>query len=103
VPNVWLDSSHTFTQEVRLVSATGPDRRSITSLGLFYQNQHSGGSWTVSERECRSAPRLRMHRAYYIGATFPNCLVRPAPATSTSISPILDFQDKSEFGADLAC
>ena len=100
MPNQWLDSSHTFTQEVRLVSATGPDKKIDYVLGLFYQNQHSGGSWTVSEPGVpERAAAQGCTGPYYIGAAFPNCLSPTGPGDVNFYQPDSQhFQDKSEFG-----
>ena len=75
-PNVWVDSTHTYTQELRWVSTTGPDKPLDYVLGLFYQNQQSGGSWTVSEP---GVPERSVAQGctgpYYSGAAYPNCAI----------------------------
>ena len=40
---VFADHAHTFTQEVRLVSTTGPDKLFDYVLGVFYENQTRAG------------------------------------------------------------
>jgi iron complex outermembrane receptor protein len=99
-PTQFVDSAHTFTQEVRLVSTAGPDKKLDYVLGLFYENQARGGSWTVSNA---GSPERSVAQGcsapYFIGASFPDCLVVTGPGDLYFHQ--LDrqqFQDKSEFG-----
>jgi iron complex outermembrane recepter protein len=101
-PNVYADSTRTFSQELRLVSTAGPDKMFDYTVGLFYQNQHSGGSWSVSEP---GIPERSIAQGctgpYYIGATYPNCQIFAGPNDVNFYQPDEQhFQDRSEF-ADL--
>jgi len=99
-PAQFGDSAHTFTQEVRLVSTAGPDKQLDYVLGVFYENQAREGSWTVSNA---GSPERSVAQGctapYFIGASFPNCLVVTGPGDLYFHQ--LDrqeFEDKSEFG-----
>jgi len=94
------DKANTLTEEIRLVSATGPDTKLDYVLGLFFENQHTEGIWDISipgspeysAAEGCTAP-------YTSGATFPNCQVVAGPG-DLSFSGVdhQHFQDKSVFG-----
>jgi outer membrane receptor protein involved in Fe transport len=94
------DSEHTFTQEVRLVSTTGADKRFDYVVGLFYESQNVGSVWDIS------APGSPEYSAaegctapYTAGASFPNCLVITGPhdITYSGVNQ-QHFEDKSVFG-----
>jgi iron complex outermembrane recepter protein len=44
----FTDHEHTFSQEVRLVSKGGPDKKFDFALGAFYENQATTGAWTIA-------------------------------------------------------
>ena len=99
-PNLYTDATHAFTQEVRLVSNTGPDKMFDYTLGLFYENQRSDGTWTASEPGTPERSVAQGCTApYYIGASFPNCLVVSGPGDVAFFQPDSQhFQDRSVFG-----
>jgi iron complex outermembrane recepter protein len=99
-PELFGDSAHTFTQEVRLVSTAGPDKQLDYVLGVFYENQARNGSWSASNA---GSPERSVAQGcttpYYIGASYPDCLVVSGPGDAYFAQ--LDrqqFEDKSEFG-----
>ncbi len=100
LPNLYSDSTHSFTQEIRLVSTTGPDKHFDYVLGVFYENEWSDGTWTVSEP---GVPERAVAQGctgpYFIGASFPNCLIAVGPGDVNFLQPDTQhFEDKSEFG-----
>jgi outer membrane receptor protein involved in Fe transport len=99
-PNVYADNSRTFSQEIRLVSTTGPDKLFDYVVGLFYENVHSDATWTVTEP---GVPERSLAQGctspYYIGATYPACSIVAGPGDANFYQPDSQrFQDKSEFG-----
>ena len=99
-PNQYADSQHAFTQEVRLVSNTGPDKMFDYVLGLFYENQRSDGTWTVTEPGVPERAAAQGCTApYYIGASFPNCQSPVGSGDTNFFQPDSQhFQDRSVFG-----
>jgi iron complex outermembrane recepter protein len=99
-PNQYADATHTFTQEVRLVSNTGPDKVFDYTLGLFYENDRSDGTWTVTEPGVPERAAAQGCTApYYIGASFPNCQSPVGPGDTNFFQPDSQhFQDRSVFG-----
>jgi len=99
-PQVFGDSAHSFTQEVRLVSTAGPDKKLDYVLGVFYENQARDGSWSASNAGSPERSAAQGCTApYYSGASFPNCQVVSGPGDQFFAQ--LDtqhFEDKSEFG-----
>jgi outer membrane receptor protein involved in Fe transport len=100
--NPWLfdDSAQTFTQEVRLVSATGPDKKLDYVAGLFYQDKHNDGNWTISNP---GSPQRAVAQGctapYFYGASFPNCLLDVGPNGLTYYQDDTQhFSDRSVFG-----
>jgi iron complex outermembrane recepter protein len=99
-PFEFEDDANTLTEEVRLVSDAGPDKKLDYVVGLFYENQHTEGVWDIS------APGSPEYSAaegctapYTSGASFPNCLVVAGPGDLTfSGVDHQHFQDKSVFG-----
>ena len=97
---LFADTEHTFTQEVRLVSKTDPASMFDYVVGLFYENQTRVGNWYIANP---GSPERAVAQgctgAVYYGAPFPNCLLTSGPndftfqQTDTQI-----FQDRSEFG-----
>jgi iron complex outermembrane recepter protein len=94
------DSAHTFTQEVRLVSTTAPDKQFDYVLGVFYENQKREASWSVSNPGSPGRSAAQGCTApYYIGASFPNCLVLSGPGDVNFLqADTQQFEDKSVFG-----
>jgi iron complex outermembrane recepter protein len=99
-PNQYADATHTFTQEVRLVSNTGPDKLFDYVLGLFYENDRSDATWTVTEPGVPERAAAQGCTApYYIGASFPNCQSPVGPGDTNFFQPDSQhFQDRSVFG-----
>ena len=99
-PEGFTDSAHTFTQEVRLVSTTSPDKLFDYVLGVFYEKQGTSVSWTVSEPGTpERAAAQGCTGFYYIGASFPNCKVDVGPGDVNFLqSDTQNFENKSEFG-----
>jgi iron complex outermembrane recepter protein len=94
------DSEHTFAQEVRLVSTTGPDRLLDYVVGVFYQNQNRDGSQSVANP---GSPERSVAQGctapYFYGAQFPNCLVLGGPNDlGYFLSDSQHFRELSEFG-----
>jgi iron complex outermembrane receptor protein len=90
---VFADSAHTFTEEVRLVSKSGPDKMFDYVLGVFYENQTSAGAWTIA------VPGTPEYQAAQ--GCLPNCFfdvgTAPGDVTFQQID-TQNFQDKSVFG-----
>jgi iron complex outermembrane receptor protein len=99
-PQLFADSAHTFTQEVRLVSTAGPDKQIDYVLGVFYENQEREGSWAISEPGTPERSVAQGCTApYYIGASFPNCLIVTGPNDLNFFQQdTQEFVDKSVFG-----
>jgi outer membrane receptor protein involved in Fe transport len=107
---VYADQEHTFSQELRLVSHTGPDRTFDYVAGLFYENQTRNGSWVDSDQGSpERAAAQGCTGQYYYGATFPNCAPMTDPGNPADPygngSDIFiiqhdtqQFEDKSVFG-----
>jgi iron complex outermembrane receptor protein len=100
VPVAGGNTAHTFTQELRLVSTTGPEKLFDYVVGLFYENQDRAGSTSISNP---GSPERSVAEGctapYFFGATFPDCLVTSGPGDLTFQSiDTQKFQDKSEFG-----
>jgi outer membrane receptor protein involved in Fe transport len=99
-PFEFQDSAQTFTQEIRMVSATGPDKKIDYVAGVFYERQNRGGVWDISapgSPEYSAAEGCTS--AYTAGSSFPNCLVVAGPADLTFAG--VDhqhFQEISVFG-----
>ena len=97
---LFSDSEHTFTQEVRLVSKADPANVVDYVVGGFYENQTRQGSWYVANP---GSPERSVAQgctgAVYYGASFPNCLLTSGPNDLTFEQ--IDkqsFQDRSAFG-----
>ena len=90
---VFADSAHTFTEEVRLVSKSAPDKMFDYVLGVFYENQTSAGAWTIA------VPGTPEYQAAQ--GCLPNCFfdIRTAPGDVTFQQiDTQNFKDKSVFG-----
>jgi len=102
----FADSAHTFTQEVRLVSNTGPDKRFDYTLGVFYETQTREGSWDIAnpgspERSvaqgCTGPISYNFQTGMY--SPFPNCLLVAGPDdVYYTQEDTQHFRDLSEFG-----
>jgi outer membrane receptor protein involved in Fe transport len=98
----YLDSEHTFSQELRLVSDTGPDKPLGYVVGLYYSKESSLASSPLTdpgspERAVAEGCTLPV----YPGSAFPFCLLQTGP--NDEAYDILDtqhFTDKSVY-ADL--
>jgi len=84
---LFTDHSHTFTQEVRLVSNTKPDNVLDYVVGVFYENQARTGAWTIA---IPGSPE----RAALLDETI---LAGPGDENFVQVD-MQNFQDKSEFG-----
>jgi len=87
------DFAHTFTEEVRLVSKSGPDKMFDYVLGVFYENQTSAGAWTIA------VPGTPEYQAAQ--GCLPNCYWNVTTAPGDVTFQQIDtqrFQDKSVFG-----
>jgi iron complex outermembrane receptor protein len=94
------DMEHAFTQEVRLVSNSGPEMLLDYTLGVFYENQKRDGTQIVSNP---GSPERSIAQGctapYFFGAPFPNCLVLAGPNDyDYFLSDRQGFRDVSEFG-----
>jgi outer membrane receptor protein involved in Fe transport len=90
---VFADSAHTFTEEVRLVSKSAPDKMFDYVLGIFYENQTSAGAWTIA------VPGTPEYQAAQ--GCLPNCFFNVGTAPGDVTFQQIDtqnFQDKSVFG-----
>jgi iron complex outermembrane recepter protein len=99
-PGLFTDYTHTFDQELRLVSKTGPDSMFDYVVGLFYEDQKRTGGWFIPSP---GSPERTVAEGctgqYYAGDAPPNCLVSVGPGDEnfTQID-TQHFTDKSEFG-----
>ena len=84
---LFADHTHTFSEEVRLVSNSHPDNMFDYVLGLFYEKQTSTGAWTIA---IPGSPE----RAALLGQTI---LVGPNDVNFQQID-TQNFEDKSVFG-----
>ena len=92
---VFTDSAHTFTQEVRLVSKTGPDKLFDYVLGVFYENQTRTGAWTIAiPGSPEHAGRTGLSRGH---CGFQIADARPGIVTFQQVD-TQSFKDKSVFG-----
>jgi iron complex outermembrane recepter protein len=99
-PQEFSDHEGTFSQEVRLVSAAGPDKPIDYVVGLFFENQHRQGDWNIA---VPGTPEYSVAQGctapYTYGSTFPNCIVETGPHDlSFTQNDQQSFQDKSIFG-----
>ena len=99
-PLVFSDSEHNFSQELRLVSATGPDKVLDYVVGVYYQKQTRNARQTISSPGTLDrAVAQGCTGNYFFGATFPNCLVQVGPdELAGDLQDKQDFRDISEFG-----
>ena len=99
-PGLFNDNAHTFDQELRLVSKTGPGTPFDYVVGLFYEDQTRVGGWyNPNPGSPERAVAQGCTAPYYAGASFPDCLLSTGPGMRTSCRWIRrDFTDKSEFG-----
>ncbi len=99
-PSIFDDSEHTFDQEIRLVSKTGPDNRFDYVVGLFYEDQTRRGGWlNPNPGSPERAVAQGCTAPYYAGASFPNCLLSTGPGDENFVQEdTQNFKDKSEFG-----
>jgi iron complex outermembrane receptor protein len=96
---IFADSAHTFSEEVRLVSKAGPDNVIDYVVGAFYESQVREGAWTIAvpgtpERQvaqgCSSTTSTCPGGAFYIATA-------PGDVTFQQIDN-QNFTDKSVFG-----
>ena len=94
------DDARSFTQEVRLVSNAAAGRPIDYTVGVYYEKTIRNGSWDVVEPGTyERALAQGCTGYYYLGAAFPDCLLRFGPnRTSFYQSDRQDFNDKSIFG-----
>ncbi len=96
----FTDDAHTFSQEVRLVSNTGPDKKLDYVIGVFYEKQTRRGNWYTSTPGSYERSVAQGCTGYfYIGGSFPDCLLRIGPNdTPFTQFDTQNFEDKSVFG-----
>src|SRR5579863_10337211 len=90
---VFSDRAHTFTQEVRLVSKTAPDKMFDYVLGLFYEDQTREGEWTIAvpgTPEYQVAQGCLPHCFFNVGTAPGDITFRQVDTQS--------FKDEAEFG-----
>ena len=88
---LFTDKAHTFTEELRLVSTSGPDNMFDYVLGVFYEKQTRQGSWTIA---IPGSPERAAQTA-----CAPECdiLVAPGDVNFQQID-TQNFTDRSVFG-----
>jgi iron complex outermembrane recepter protein len=96
----FTDNAYTFTQEVRLISNTAPDKKFDYVLGVFYENQTRHGNWyTSTPGSYERSVAQGCTNYYYYGASFPNCLMLVGPNGVPFLQfDTQDFEDRSVFG-----
>ena len=99
-PGLFNDDAHTFDQELRLVSKTGPDTKFDYVVGLFYEDQDRVGAWyNPNPGSPERAVEQGCTAPYYAGLSFPNCLLTTGPGDENFVQvDTQHFTDKSEFG-----
>ncbi len=99
-PGLFQDYARTFSQELRLVSKTGPGSMFDYVVGLFYESQKRTGTWLIpSPGSYERTVAEGCTGQYFAGDAFPNCLVSVGPGDENFTQGDLQhFQDKSEFG-----
>jgi len=88
---LFTDKAHTFTEEMRLVSTTGPDNVFDYVLGVFYEKQTRQGSWTIA------VPGSPERAAETACAPACDILVAPGDVNFQQID-TQNFTDRSVFG-----
>lgn len=90
---IFTDAAHTFAQELRLVSKTGPDKPLDYVVGAFYEDQTSAGAWTIA---VPGTPERQVAQG-----CLPNCYwdvgVAPGDVTFRQVD-TQRFKDTSEYG-----
>jgi iron complex outermembrane recepter protein len=89
---IFNDQAHTFTEELRLVSKTSPDKMFDYVLGVFFEDQTREGAWTIA------IPGTPAYQAA-LGCP-PGCffiMTAPGDVTFRQVD-TQNFKDKSEFG-----
>jgi iron complex outermembrane recepter protein len=96
----FTDSAHTFTQEVRLVSNTGPEKILDWVVGVYYEKQTTIGNWYTSTPGSYERSVAEGCTGYFsAGGAFPNCLLVVGPNdTPFTQFDTQNFEDKSVFG-----
>lgn len=99
-PVQYAVSKRTFTQEVRLVSKTGPDSIFDYVAGVFYERQTSNGSFTVTTPGTPQYSAAEGCTAPFVyPGDLPNCLTGTGPDGLVYYQPDAQrFEDKSIFG-----
>jgi iron complex outermembrane recepter protein len=98
--DLFTDSAHTFSEELRLVSNSSPANVFDYVAGLFFEKQTRDGDWMIANPGSpeRSVSQGCTAPAYY-GAEFPNCLISAGPQdVDFQQDETQKFQDKSIFG-----
>jgi iron complex outermembrane recepter protein len=94
---VFADTEHTFSQELRLVSKADPANLFDYVLGLYYEKQQRRGAWTIANPG--SPERAVAQGCTGYGVSYPNCLLTSGPNDVTFVQiDTQSFQDKSVFG-----
>jgi iron complex outermembrane recepter protein len=90
---VFSDSAHTFTEEVRLVSKAGADHVIDYVLGAFYENQTREGGWTIA---IPGTPERQVAQGCLPNCVF-NIMTAPGDVSFRQVD-TQNFTDKSLFG-----
>jgi iron complex outermembrane recepter protein len=96
----FTDQAHSFSQEVRLVSAAGPTKPVDYTLGVYYEKSTRDGQWNVSDPgSYQRTVAQGCTASYFYGATFPDCLVQVGPNDTTfNQADAQSFHDESVYG-----
>jgi outer membrane receptor protein involved in Fe transport len=90
---VFADSAHTFTEEVRLVSKSSPDKIIDYVLGVFYEDQTREGAWTIA---VPGTPEYQAAQGCLPACSF-DIATAPGDVTFHQVD-TQNFKDKSVFG-----
>jgi len=90
------DAAHNFSQEIRLVSETGPDKKFDYVVGLFYQEQTRSG---VFSNQSPGTPERSAAQGCTVPVLLGGCLPLIGPDSYANYqTDRQEFKDKSIFG-----
>jgi iron complex outermembrane recepter protein len=90
----FTDRAHTFTQELRLVSKSAPDKAIDYVLGVFYEDQTREGDWTIA---VPGTPEYQQAQGCLPNCYFNVGTLQPGDITFKQLD-TQHFKDKSVFG-----
>jgi iron complex outermembrane receptor protein len=90
---IFTDSAHTFTEELRLVSKAGPENVIDYVVGAFYEKQTRQGAWSIA---VPGTPERQVAQGCPTNCAF-NIAVAPGDVTFRQVD-TQNFTDKSVFG-----